>query len=88
MCTIFFVPLAVIAFYESTFDSRKHAWMKNWLRGNDEGAEDSPENRDPEVDDNEGDGLKISKVPFVELTKMFPNMEQVSFDSMSLQLRN
>jgi hypothetical protein len=78
MGTVFFIPLSIIAFYESTFDSRKHAWMKNWLRGNDEGAEDSLENRNPVVDD-EGEGLKISKVPFSELIKAFPNMQQVSF---------
>jgi len=77
MSLIFFIPLTFIAFYESTFDVRKHAWMENWFRGNDEGSADSPENRDPVVDDPTCEGLKISKVPFSELIKVFPNTAQV-----------
>lgn len=74
---VFFIPLAMIALFESTVgNDQKQTWMKNWLRGNDEGAEDYPESRDPEVDDDE-DGLKISKVPFSELVKVFPNTAQV-----------
>jgi len=76
MGTIFFIPLSVIALYESTFDSNKNAWMKNWLRGDNEGEADSLENRDPEVDDPKCDGMVISKVPFEELIKVFPNTQQ------------
>lgn len=79
MIAVFFVPLAIIAFYEATFDSNKHTWMKNWLRGDDEGEADSPRNRDPEVDDPECEGLQISKVPFEELIKVFPNTQEVGF---------
>jgi len=78
MGTIFLNPLAKIAFYESTFDRRKHKWMNAWFRGNDEGEEDRPEYRDPNVDDPACDGLVISKIPFEELIKVFPNTSQSS----------
>lgn len=76
---IFFIPLTFIALFESVFDRRKHTWMDSWFRGNDEGEEDSPENRNPDVDDAGVGGLKISKVPFEELIKVFPNTSQVSW---------
>ncbi|KAF8165552.1 calcium activated cation channel [Crassisporium funariophilum] len=75
---IFFIPLTCIALYESTFDRNKHSWMDTWFRGNDEGEEDSPANRDPEVDDPNCEGMEISKVPFSELIKVFPNTAQSS----------
>ncbi|KAG6910952.1 hypothetical protein DXG01_006006 [Tephrocybe rancida] len=78
MGILFCVPLTVIAFFEATFDKKKHTWMNNWLRGDDEGSQDYPETRDPEVDDTETSGMKISKVPFDELVKMFPNTEKSS----------
>ncbi|KAJ7686075.1 calcium activated cation channel [Mycena rosella] len=74
MLLIFFVPLTMIAFYESVMDTNKHVWMKRWLRGDDEGEDDQPEYRDPEVDDER----KISRVPFDELIKAFPNTNQSS----------
>lgn len=81
MSTLFFVPLATIAFYESTFDTQKHSWMRNWLRGNDEGEQDYPETRDPAVDDDDCQGMEISKVPFEDLIKVFPNTQQVRISS-------
>jgi hypothetical protein len=78
MTTIFLIPLSLIALFESTFNTRKNNWMKNWLRGNDEGEADEPTNRDPEVDGKDAeDGLVISRVKFAELIKVFPNTEQV-----------
>ncbi|TFK22323.1 calcium activated cation channel [Coprinopsis marcescibilis] len=76
MATLFFIPLTVIAMFESTFDRKKNAWLDRWFRGNDEGADDSPENRNPVVDDPEG--RTISKVPFEELVKVFPSTTQSS----------
>ncbi|KAF8969434.1 calcium activated cation channel [Flammula alnicola] len=76
MGTIFFIPLVMVAFYESTFDTQKHTWMESWFRGNDEGEEDLPANRNPVVDDPNCEGLEISKVPFEELIKVFPNTSQ------------
>ena len=78
MGILFFIPLTLIAIYESTSDKRKHAWMGDWFRGDDEAAEDCPENRDPEVDDPNCEGMKISKVPFEELIKSLPKVDQVS----------
>ncbi|KAJ7368610.1 hypothetical protein DFH08DRAFT_831810 [Mycena albidolilacea] len=81
MGVVFVVPLSLIAFYESVLRSggSKHAWMKRWLSGNDEGEDDRPENRDPEVeDDGHGGGRVISKVRFEELVKAFPNTNQSS----------
>jgi len=79
MGCIFFIPLVFIAFYESVFDTRKHTWMESWFRGNDEGSVDSPEYRDPIVEDPTCEGLQISKVPFSELIKVFPDTTQVVF---------
>ncbi|KAG5648868.1 hypothetical protein DXG03_000217 [Asterophora parasitica] len=78
MTTMFFIPLSVIAFYEATFDRQKHHWMNNWLRGDDEGDADYPQTRDPDVSEFEPSGMKISRVPFEELIKVFPNTEQSS----------
>ncbi|KAJ6628925.1 hypothetical protein B0H10DRAFT_2160819 [Mycena sp. CBHHK59/15] len=78
MAGIFFVPLTLIAFYESALDTNNHVWMKRWLSGNDEGEGDRPEDRDPEVDEGNGMGRVISKVPFVELVRAFPNTKQSS----------
>jgi len=77
MGIVFFIPLTIIAVYESTFTSR-NAWMRHWWSGNDEGEIDRPEYRDPEMDEAEEHGMVISKVPFAELVKMFPNTEQSS----------
>ena len=79
MGIIFFIPLALIAFFESTFDKQGHAWIETWFRGEYEGSEDRPENRNPQVNDPNREGLEISKVPFEELIKVFPNTGQVGF---------
>ncbi|KAJ3572869.1 hypothetical protein NP233_g2814 [Leucocoprinus birnbaumii] len=79
MSFIFFIPLTVIALYESTFTSdfgNKNRWVESWFRGDDEGAEDAVENRNPTVDDMNCRGMEISKVPFEELVKVFPNTTQ------------
>lgn len=60
--------------------------MENWFRGNDEGSEDTPENRDPSVDDPRCHGLEISKVPFEELIKVFPNTAQVCVQDLAFLL--
>ncbi|KAF5363683.1 hypothetical protein D9756_000150 [Leucocoprinus leucothites] len=81
MSFIFFIPLTIIALYESTFSSEfghKNRWVETWFRGDDEGAEDSVENRNPGVDDVHCHGMEISKVPFGELVKVFPNTTRSS----------
>jgi len=78
MSFIFFIPLTIIALYESTLSSGRNAWVENWFHGDDEGAQDSPANRNPTVDDPGCRGMEISKVPFEELIKVFPNTTQSS----------
>jgi hypothetical protein len=73
MMTIFLIPLSIIALYESHGDTAKNGWLRGWLHGNDEGEADVTANRDPEVDGE----LQITKVPFDELVKKFPNTTQV-----------
>ncbi|KAF9029771.1 Ca2+-permeable cation channel activity protein [Panaeolus papilionaceus] len=76
MSVVFFIPLCVIALCESAFDSRRHVWMESWFRGDNEGEQDSPTSRNPEVDDPACHGLEISRVPFEELIQVFPNSGQ------------
>jgi hypothetical protein len=80
MRVVFFVPLSCIALYEATMSNNStKEWMNNWLRDDNEGADvnDRPETRDPDVPDDEENGLKISKVKFAELIQVFPNTAQV-----------
>ena len=77
MRLVFLVPLTIIALYE-TSEVNQQTWVRNWLRGFDEGDENYPHSRDPVVDDPEDQGREISKVPFTELIKVFPNTAQVS----------
>ncbi|KAF9263703.1 hypothetical protein L218DRAFT_927577 [Marasmius fiardii PR-910] len=70
MSIIFFIPLTVIALYEVNIHATEK-WYTNWMQGDDRGDDNYPEIRDPEVDD--ANGLSISKVPFMELIKVFPN---------------
>jgi hypothetical protein len=79
MSTIFCIPLAAIALFESLRWNRQkpNSWMNHWFRGDDEGGDDSPANRNPTVDDPNCQGLQISKVPFEELITVFPNTQMV-----------
>jgi hypothetical protein len=74
LLVVFFIPLCLIALYESLFRTNRHNWAKKWFRysaGFDE--DDGPLSKDPTVD--EPSGLKISRVPFDEITSHFPNTE-------------
>jgi len=71
MLTLFTLPLVFIAFWETNLDTHNNKYMRNWFGATEEGEEDLPENQDPKVGDD--DGLMISKVPFAELLKVFPN---------------
>ncbi|KAL5487921.1 YVC1_2 [Sanghuangporus weigelae] len=71
MLVIFFIPLLVIAFWETTLDTNTNRFMKNWFSAADEGEEDDPTIQNPEV--SESDGLKICTVSFDDLVKEFPD---------------
>ena len=94
MLAMFFLPLSLIAIYEAIGGGHQNTWMTKWLSGDDQGEEDYPETRDPEVQ--EPDGHKITKVPFEELIKVFPNTQEVrvsvihvaSFDTTSSRVRH
>jgi hypothetical protein len=78
MRVIFFVPLTLIAIFEA-FQEEEARWVKNWLHGDNQGDDNYDSNRDPEPsEDDVRAGLSISKVPFSELVKVFPNTAQVS----------
>ncbi|KIY69733.1 hypothetical protein CYLTODRAFT_420417 [Cylindrobasidium torrendii FP15055 ss-10] len=70
MRCLFIVPLTMIAVFETSANSAPNLWVRDWLRDSNEGDETYPESRDPEIEDGH---LQISKVPFNELIKVFPN---------------
>lgn len=74
MSVLFFVPLLVVALFESQIDARADRFIKNLYDHIDEGEEDDPGNQNPTTD--REDGLEISRVPFDELIKGFPNSYQ------------
>lgn len=79
MRIVFFIPLSIIALFESTSAKPTNQWMSNFMNGAPvEEDEDNPAVRNPDVDGEDGEsGLKISKVPFEELIKVFPNTHEV-----------
>jgi hypothetical protein len=79
MRIVFFIPLGIIALYETVEDGKdQNGWMATWLRSSDidDNILSDDDAKDPKVDH---DGLQISKVPFKELIKAFPNISQVRF---------
>lgn len=75
MTVVFFIPLVVIALVEAQLDVRASLIIRSMYDHVDEGEEDDPKNQDPETDHE--DGMVISRVPFDELVKAFPNSYQV-----------
>jgi hypothetical protein len=77
MTILFFIPMTGIALYDST--SLRNRWLDDFISGPPLDETDSSAARDPEVDgEDAGNGLVISKVPFSELVKVFPNTYEVS----------
>jgi hypothetical protein len=77
MTVLFFIPMMVIALYEST-PSKKN-WLDDFIDGTPLDEDDTPAARDPEVDGEDArNGLVISRSPFSELVKVFPNTHEVS----------
>jgi len=77
MTILFFIPMAVIALYETT--SSKNRWLDDLINGMAFDEDDGPAARDPEVDEEDArNNVVISRVPFSELVKAFPNMYEVS----------
>lgn len=80
MMSIFFLPLSIIALYETALQSgrTKNGWAKSWLEENGSFDEDSSETRDPKLDEDDEEGKQITKVKFDEIVKVFPNTAMVS----------
>ncbi|KAG5654620.1 hypothetical protein H0H81_011595 [Sphagnurus paluster] len=78
MSTLFFIPLSFIALYEASLDKQEHIWTNKWLRSSEMTDDDSPLVRNPVVSEEEGHGMTISRVPFEELIKVFPNTHESS----------
>ncbi|SRR6266404_1944058 len=77
MSVLFFIPMTMIALYEAF--SPKKRWLDDLINGPLLEDEDNPLARDPEVDGEDAEnGLTISRVPFSELVKVFPNTHEVS----------
>jgi hypothetical protein len=77
MTVLFFIPMMVIALYESA--PWKKDWLDDFIDATPFDADDSPAARDPDVDGEDArNGIVISRVPFSELEKEFPNMHEVT----------
>ncbi|KAI0751001.1 calcium activated cation channel [Daedaleopsis nitida] len=74
MRIVFFVPLCIIALYETQLDPAKNKWVKDWFSSADDGGENAPHYQNPEVNGEDAQrGFAISKVPFEDLVAMFPD---------------
>lgn len=77
MSVLFFIPTTIIALYESF--SPKQRWLNEFMNGTPLEDEDSPIARDPDVGgEDAANGLVISRVPYAELVKEFPNIHESS----------
>jgi hypothetical protein len=74
MLVLFSAPLTVLAVCEILMGTQS-TYIRNWFGDSGFGDEDTPEAQNPEVDHE--NGLKISKVPFNDLIKKFPNPNRV-----------
>ncbi|CAE7086186.1 unnamed protein product [Rhizoctonia solani] len=71
MFVVFFIPLTMIALFEAHLDTRRNVFMRHMFSATQDGEDEDPDNRDPQVTDQ--NGLTISKKSFDELVKTFPN---------------
>jgi hypothetical protein len=72
MTVLFFIPMMIIAFYES--NPSKKNWLDDFINGTPLDEDDSLAARDPDGED----GIVISRFPFSELVTVFPNTHEVS----------
>ncbi len=86
MTVLFFIPMMIIALYEST--PLKKNWLDDFINGTPLDEDDSPAARDPVVDGEDArNGIVISRAPFSELVKVFPNTHEVSLKHLCLVAR-
>ncbi|WRT65647.1 uncharacterized protein IL334_002592 [Kwoniella shivajii] len=70
MSTIFFLPLTIIALFESQISHTRNERVRAYFSGPPPDEEGDPKIEDPSVDETEG---VISKVKFEDLIKVFPD---------------
>ncbi|KIJ56958.1 hypothetical protein M422DRAFT_23093 [Sphaerobolus stellatus SS14] len=83
MLVVFFIPLTVIALYESR--DKKSSYFRDWFERANGEIDNSDEAKNPEVDDE--DGRQISKVQFEDLIKVFPNTSMSSDERVLRDIR-
>lgn len=69
MGTLLFIPLTMIAFFESTLNTSAHQRLRQYFSGDVLDDEDDPKLQDPET---EGEDGKICTEKFADLIKEFP----------------
>jgi len=80
MIVILFIPLSIIALLESTHS--KPSYFRDWFDPASSEVDTSEEAQNPQVEEGH---LKISKVPFKELIKVFPSSNRLLHEEMVLQ---
>ena len=74
MSSVFFVPLILIAFFESQISHSRSQRLRLYFSGPPSEEEGDPKIEDPSSEEGEGE---ISKVKFEDLVKVFPEYVEV-----------
>lgn len=84
MGTLLFIPLTLIAFFESTLNTSTHQRLKHYFSGDVVDDEDDPQLQDPETEGEEG---QICTEKFADLIKAFPKYVQENLPNRQLAHR-
>ncbi|KAJ9094974.1 hypothetical protein QFC21_005767 [Naganishia friedmannii] len=84
MSTLLFVPLVLIALFESTLNATAHQRLKLYFSDDVLEDEDDPDLQDPETD--HGEHGVIAKEKFADLIKVFPNTAVSASSALSQEL--
>jgi hypothetical protein len=77
MHVVFFIPMGCITLFEAVVDPKRNVWLRDWVNVTIDSG-DTPDARDPNVTGKDAErGLVISKIPFNELIKEFPQTTMV-----------
>ncbi|KAG9037681.1 hypothetical protein FRB95_004527 [Tulasnella sp. JGI-2019a] len=86
MSVVFCLPLMIISLWEAQLSARSSKFMSQIFNTTEDGEEDDPHRRDPSTENE--DGMEISKTPFEELVKVFPNTFQSPEATILIEIRN
>ncbi|KZS98082.1 hypothetical protein SISNIDRAFT_481943 [Sistotremastrum niveocremeum HHB9708] len=87
MTVIFGIPLLLAAFWETVIEKSNKNFIKNWFAPTEEGEENNPSVQDPTME-GEHSTLTISKTPFAELVKVFPDANLSAEDVILHEIRS